>query len=287
MGGSAFSPAFSTPRMAPEVYRHVRDGVHRKLRALFKHVSTPIEAAAKADYGDVDVLVCEEMPGIEEWRRTENSMAEALASFLDAKAHKRDKESEEIQFALPWPEELKVESSSPASADQELAQSLEETGFVTDNNPDPTQPRFIQLDLHICPSLNVYAWQNFRCAHGDFWIIVGSVVRRYGLSFRNSGLYVLIADVEKVNKKLSLIKLSVEPRKVLNFLFNDGAEQRFWRNDTFASVEEMCDFIRMECRFYRPLREKEVIEEVGEDAEAPVQKKDHTRFVKRGSFRYS
>jgi hypothetical protein len=286
MGGSAFSPAFNTPRMPPEVYRHVRDDVHRKLRMLFKHVSTPIEAAAKADYGDVDVLVCEEMPWTEEWRGREKSIAEALASFLDAKDHKRDKESEGIQFALPWPDELKVESSSPASADQELSQSLEETSFVIDNNPDPPQPRFIQLDLHICPSLNVYAWQNFRCAHGDFWTIVGSAIRRYGLSFRNSGLYIPIADVEKVNKKLSLIKLSVEPREVLNFLFNDGAEQRFWRNDAFASVEEMCDFIRTQCRFYRPLTEKEMIGDVAEDAEALVQKKDRTCFVKRGSFRY-
>jgi hypothetical protein len=283
MGGSAFSPALHTPRMPPQVYRHVRDDVHRKLRTLFKHVSTPIEAAAKVDYGDVDVLVYEEMPWTEEWRGSETGIAEALASFLEAKVYKRDKGSDEIHFALPWPENIMDELSS---SERDLSQSLKKSSLETTTDSSPLQPRFIQLDLHICPSLRVYAWQTFRCAHGDFWTIVGSVVRRYGLSFRNSGFYIRISDVEKVNKRLSLVKLSAEPREVLNFLFNKGAEQRFWKTDAFSSMEEMCDFIRLQCRFYYPLKEKEEVEEIAEDAEAPVRKKDRTSIVKRGVFRY-
>ena len=57
MGGSAFSPSLFTPRMPPDVYAHVLSEVHRKLRTLYEHVETPVEAPGKVDYGDLDVLV--------------------------------------------------------------------------------------------------------------------------------------------------------------------------------------------------------------------------------------
>lgn len=261
--------------MPPGVYHHVRDEVHRNLQTLFKQVSTPTEAAAKADYGDVDVLVCEELVS------GEGPTLEQLETLLGAIAHKHDKGSEQIHFALPWPEDLKHE---PLATDHDLSPPPSQTTLSPDHSP-PSQPRFLQLDLHVCPSLDVYAWQLFRYAHGDFWTIVGSVVRHSGLSFRNSGLYIRIADVEKGNKKLALVQLTQDPGEVLKFLFNDGAAERFWKNDAFASVEEMCDFIRSECTFYRPLREKEAIEEIDEDAEKPVQRKHRSKLVKRRSFR--
>ena len=283
MGGSAFSPELYTPRMSPAVYQQVRDHVIKTLSTHFKHVECPIEAPAKADYGDIDVLACEPFDKnsakqVEEITKTETIDEKQLAVILGAKATKR---SNELHFALPWPENLAVGTSPLSSAAEQFSQLA-----VSSSTISPA--RHIQLDLHICPTPTVYAWQLFRLAHGDFWTIVGSGLRRYGLSFRNSGLYICIADVERVNKKLSLIQLTNEPAEVLSFLFGDGVEGRFWRRDAFESVEGMCDFIRAECKFYRPRKEQETPGDEAHEAEMEVetQKNNRARFTKRSAFRY-
>ena len=62
MGGHAFASgpdALPTPRMAPEIYFQVRDGILERMRELFAQVAVPIEGPAKTSYGDIDILVAE------------------------------------------------------------------------------------------------------------------------------------------------------------------------------------------------------------------------------------
>lgn len=61
MGGKAFSqilPNGSFPRMSPHTYQILKARVTSQLLRLFEQVETPVEAPEKADYGDLDVLVC-------------------------------------------------------------------------------------------------------------------------------------------------------------------------------------------------------------------------------------
>lgn len=257
----------------------MRERVLKTLRRYYKHVDCPIEAPAKADYGDIDVLAFEPEGHVE------LSDDSAIGEALGAKKWKRDRGSEEMHLALPWPVEFEDEASRLQGATMVTTTSEQLSGVSLADESSVEQGKYIQLDLHICPSKSVYDWQLFRCAHGDFWTITGSIIRRYGLSFRNSGLYVRIAEVEKVNKKLSLIQLTGTPSEVFKFLFSEGIEERYWKRDAFENVEDMCDFIRRQCKFYQPPRKREKADD-DEDMELEVRKKDKNKCNKRGSFRY-
>jgi hypothetical protein len=100
MGGSAFTdpnnPAASllTPRMPAPVYLHVRDRALRILRTLYTQAECPIEAPAKADFGDVDILVASP-------HNQANMDTALLAAALGATQYKKNCPT--TNFALPWP----------------------------------------------------------------------------------------------------------------------------------------------------------------------------------------
>jgi hypothetical protein len=312
MGGSAFSPTLYTPRMPPDVYAHVLSEVHRKLHILYEHVETPVEAPGKVDYGDLDVLVYSPLVSrnlmVLPTAATEGA---EIALLLGAETWKRARGSEEMHLALPWPKEFasKSEGTSPAEAQTRTAPHSSVISVPNDAltqlslSSTATAPRraYIQVDLHICPNLKTYSLERLRCAYGDFWSIVGSVIRPYGLSFRPTGLYIRIPEVEKVNRKLALVLFTSSPDGILGFLFKDV--EGWGDRDRFASLEEMCDFIRQNCRFYRPPREQDQHnpedgggaddddekKQVGARVDLEVawrKKKDRDRVMKRSGFRY-
>jgi hypothetical protein len=160
MGGSAF-PALDTPRMPLSVYQHALKTIHAKLLTLYAQVSTPIEASAKMDYGDVDVLVYQPLPGwkkivgekgvtakvilTEEGEGKETSPTEdELAALLGAKAWKRDKDSEEIHFAIPWPKEFTYEGVVEATAPspQETTTITTAVSQLSLSSPSPLHSTF-------------------------------------------------------------------------------------------------------------------------------------------------
>ena len=308
MGGSAFSSTLYTPRMPPDVYAHVLSEVHRKLRTLYADVETPIEAPGKVDYGDVDVLVYSPLDRNRMDQPTAASEGAAIAFLLGAETWKRARGNEELHLALPWPKEFASPSEGISSAEIQ-SQPTQNSSAITVASESlrqlslfsSTAPRaaYIQLDLHICPNLRTYYLELFRCAHGDFWSIVGSMIRPYGLAFRPTGLYVRIPEVDKVDRKLALVLFTSMPEGILGFLFKD---YKGWgERSRFTSLEEMCDFIRQNCRFYRPPREQVNSEDGGGDdddnddekpagqegaPESAWQKRDRERRMKRSGFRY-
>ena len=311
MGGSAFSPFLYTPRMPPDVYAHVLSEVHRKLHTLYEHVETPVEAPGKVDYGDLDVLVYSPLVS-RNLMVLPNAVTEGaeIALLLGAETWKRARGSEEMHLALPWPKEFasKSEGTSPTEAQTQTTQNSYAISVPSNAlaqlalSSTATAPRraYIQVDLHICPNLKTYSLERLRCAYGDFWSIVGSVIRPYGLSFRPTGLYIRIPEVEKVNRKLALVLFTSSPDGILGFLFKDV--EGWGKKDRFASLEEMCDFIRQNCKFYRPPREQDQhnpedgggVDDDGEekqagqrsDLEKAWKKKDKDRVMKRSGFRY-
>ena len=83
-------------------------------------------------------------------------------------------------------------------------------------------------------------------SHGDFWNILGTSLHRVGLTANGVGLHVRLAEIEKENKKRSMIFLSAEPAAVMRFL---GLEEgRFWEG--YGTQREMWACI-CRSRFWR------------------------------------
>ncbi|KAI1397270.1 hypothetical protein F4819DRAFT_90835 [Hypoxylon fuscum] len=252
MGGQAFAsgddPLF-TPRMPPDVYQHVLKACHAKLQELFVIVTTPIPAPAKKDYGDVDIVLA--------WERKATFPASATADILtspppsshnifQAAAHVLDAkrviktQSGVAAIAVPWPSDL-----------PDRIINTEE-----DCHDDTLKPRYVQVDLHLCHSLEQLQRMLFKHAHGDLFSIVGSIIRPFGLTMDDTALYIRIPEIESYNRKKAKILLTTDPDEILNFLGLTN-NRTIWE-EPFASIEDLFEYVAT-CRLFWvwPVQEKE------------------------------
>ena len=138
-----------------------------------------------------------------------------IAKLLGAKKWIRDG-TPTTNFAIPWPE-----------------------------YDDEYSEKFVQVDIHICPSEKLMQWELFHHAHGDLWNILGTTVRRYGITVNNKGMFIRIPEIEALDKKKSMVFLTDEPNEILDFL---GLEQaKWWR--PFKSREQMFEYAAS-CRMF-------------------------------------
>lgn len=71
-------------------------------------------------------------------------------------------------------------------------------------------------------------------------------MRAFGLTANNVGFYLRIAEIEKLDRKKSMVFLTADPDDVLEFLGLDA--ERYWR--AFESEEELCEYVT-KMRFFR------------------------------------
>ncbi|KAI0850561.1 hypothetical protein F5Y00DRAFT_232665 [Daldinia vernicosa] len=271
MGGSAFSSGsnpLSTPRMPPGVYRHVLSTCHAKLRELFFVVASPIEGPAKEDHGDIDLLVAlEKHATFPSSRACGTSLSpptydplDAAASLLGAERSIRE-QPKAITLAIPWPNDLAQEGTSCDG------------------------PRYIQIDLHLCNSVEHLQWMLFKWAHSDFWNILGSTIRPYGLTGDEIGLHIRIPEIESLNKKQSKVFLTSEPIEILSFLGlkYDSAQ---WERP-FASKEEFMEYVAT-CRLFwvRPEQDDSATKADGGDHDKnKLKSNERRRMPGRAAYR--
>jgi len=117
------------------------------------------------------------------------------------------------------------------------------TSFAVPYPGSPTD--YIQLDVHTCPP-STFRWELFTNSHGDLWNILGTSVRAFGLTANNIGFYLRIQEIEKLDRKKSMVFLTADPDSVLEFLGLDV--ERYWR--PFESVDELCMYATS-MRFFR------------------------------------
>ncbi|KAL9116057.1 MAG: hypothetical protein Q9227_000425 [Pyrenula ochraceoflavens] len=229
MGGSAFKEDnLSTPRMPSSIYYATRDAITKiLLDSFYSKAETPIEAPEKPDHGDIDILVSSPRKEFQ---------IEDIASAIGATKFKKVGLSN--HFAIPWPESIKDVSESSVTD--------EHNGVV---KPQKNDECFIQVDISPFADPLKYHWALFHHAHGDFWNILGVLIRRYGLTASYSGVYLRIAEVETHNKNAARVLLTSDSRKCLEFLGVDY--DRFWK--PFATKRELFEYVAT-CRFYDPTR---------------------------------
>ena len=134
--------------------------------------------------------------------------------------------------------------------------------------------------------------QLFHSAHGDLWNILGSTIRRFGLTVNDRGLYLRIPDIELLDRKKSMVFLTEKPSEVLNFIGID--EKRWWK--PFSSQSEMFNYAAG-CKLFW-VREKDAEEEEhdvvgdrpaegqegGEAGKKKLKHNDRQRMAKRPIF---
>lgn len=117
------------------------------------------------------------------------------------------------------------------------------TADKTDN------PKYIQIDIHICPDPTTFSWHLFFQAHGDLWNMIGGIIRPFGLTCTTTGLYLRIPEIEQHNKTEARVLMTTTPKTVLEYL---GLDPDRYHKD-FASWDDMMDYIAT-CRFHDPSR---------------------------------
>ncbi|KAI1655281.1 hypothetical protein F4813DRAFT_186628 [Daldinia decipiens] len=271
MGGSAFSsgsnPLF-TPRMSPKVYQHVLSTCHAKLRELFFVVATPIEGPEKKDHGDIDIFVAVEKnisfpssgPDSTSLPPSTRDSLKA-AYFLLGAEHSIGEQPNAVNLAIPWPNDLPYEGTKG------------------------DEPRYIQVDLHLCNSVEHLQWMLVKYAHGDLWNILGSTIRPYGLTADEVGLYIRIPEIENLNKRQSKVLLSSDPIEILSFL-GLKYDSTQWEQP-FASMEDLMEYAAT-CRLFwvRPKQDGSATEADGGDFDRSKMKANDRRRMKgRATFR--
>ncbi|KAI0549362.1 hypothetical protein F4679DRAFT_573649 [Xylaria curta] len=231
MGGLAFASgpdAVFTPRMQPDVYRAVRDRCQEKLRSLFVVVATPIEGPAKTTFGDSKCISSFGAVPLE-----------AICKILGAIRSKSENKNT-ATIAIPWPEDF------PYTGDEAKTNGIESEGN-DETSPAKLKPLCIQVDVHVCPTLDYLQWMLFKHAHGDLWNLLGATIRPFGLTIDEVGLYVRIPEIEEIDKKKARVLLSTDPAEILQFLglkFDD----KQWE-EPFASDEDMFEYAAT-CRLF-------------------------------------
>lgn len=244
--------------MPREIYIFVQQRVQSLLSDHFEKIGTPIEAAEKSDYGDVDVLVASPKSGIMTELQMSKKM-EILGRILGAERWMNSKPT--MNFALPYPRVCESSSEDEDEDDGmtmmvdsacEMVEVKKEAYSVVVKEEHKKKPEFVQVDVHICKSTAEYEWTMFHQAHGDLWSILGSLIRHQGLTINDKGLFLRIPSIETVNRKKSMVFLSADPDRVLEFLELD--KERWWRK--FDSMMEMFDYVTT-CRFFYVREEKD------------------------------
>lgn len=297
MGGLAFSSgkeALYTPRMPASVYHHMRDKCHAALLEIFADVSTPVEGPDKQDFGDIDILVAIEKKPLENDDGTRGASTKELLAMiqraLQAERAIFNGPDASVNLAIAWPAEFTTDDDGTVIT----AQAIGEDGMVEAGD---LQPRFIQVDVRVCDSLQRMQWIAFKHAHGDIWNLLGSTIRPFGLTADETGLFIRIPEIETHNRKLARVFMTNDTGEVLRFL---GLEASGYWDKPFDTIDDLFEYAAS-CKFFwvKPeIEEREdednhgaarltdvVGQEIGEGGKMKLKSNDRRRMNQRPVFR--
>lgn len=119
--------------------------------------------------------------------------------------------------------------------------------------------KYAQVDVQHCK--NGYLNWNLWCsAYGDLVQILGVLNRKIGLTINDKGLNLRVEEWEATNRNLSMVFLTKEPCKVMEFL---GLDSQKWRQG-FNTQDEIFSWCSMGRFYSRPV--KKMIETAGDRA---------------------
>ncbi|KAL6880852.1 hypothetical protein J3F83DRAFT_9063 [Trichoderma novae-zelandiae] len=234
MGGSAFAQGqdpLSTPRMPKEIYEATKSRCEKILLDLYSCVESPLEGPAKKDYGDIDFLVASPKSDAAKGSLAIPTIAQAIGAQRKIVAGGAEPAA---NLAIPWPEEDKDEDDEDEDKDDKDKDNKD------DKDKEEATKKYIQVDVRVCESEDKLRWMLFKHGHGDFWNVVGSIIRPYGLTVDETALWLRVPEIEAHNRKRARIFLSSDPARVMDFL--DMPMEGYW-DKAFSSMEELYGYI--------------------------------------------
>jgi hypothetical protein len=243
MGGQAFVDVKSdtpilVPRMSPELYQKIAKDVQIKLEHLFNRVTVPRDAPGKKDYGDIDFLV---------------------------------DEIRDVQIPHIW---------SAVGKQLGAEHRVSRGGSHSFGIPHPDIPgAYVQVDVEISPgsgnpdSAAFFEWTRFMKGDSDLLQIIGVCHRPLGLTCNDQGLHVRVKEIEPCNKKKSLLFLTRDPDKAMEFYGFDAA--KYWAG--FRDEEDLFDWVSKGRFFARRIFDSRV--EKSNDRSRQSKRAMYRRFV--------
>ncbi|RSL68360.1 hypothetical protein CEP54_002844 [Fusarium duplospermum] len=98
----------------------------------------------------------------------------------------------------------------------------------------------IQVDVQVFDSSSRLHYMLFHHAHGDIWQLLGNVIKPYGLTVDDKGLWLRIPEIEEADKKRSKVWLTGDPDEILNFL--GLPYTRYWAGP-FRDLYQMYEYV--------------------------------------------
>ncbi|OBS25410.1 hypothetical protein FPOA_05943 [Fusarium poae] len=142
----------------------------------------------------------------------------------------------------------KLGQSSWNSEDSSSDEDDKNKGTSPDSITNDKSGFYIQVDIHYCDTVKQAKYLRFHQAHGDIWQLLGSVIKPFGLTVDNVGLWIRIPEVELIDKKRAKILLTSVPNQILDFVGVSSTE--YWR--PFSDVDAMFGYISQSPMFYVP-----------------------------------
>ena len=128
---------------------------------------------------------------------------------------------------------------------------------------------YVQVDIHICHDGHL-KWDFFMNSYSDLWQIIGVAHRSLGITANDKGLNIRVQELEGINRKASMLFLTDDPARTMQFLGLDDAKY----NSGFRNEDELFAWIA-QGRFFN----RNIIEERTENAN------DRRRTAMRGMYR--
>jgi hypothetical protein len=174
----------------------------------YKTVRCPPSAPSKTDHGDIDLIAAEPFNAF-----PDEELVKALEDFFRAApgSVRYVRNGKVRSFAVPHPymatyrNIITFGGPSPSSSPPKPLPASAAAGD------------YFQIDLHVCGQEDL-DWELLHCSYGDLMQILGVMNKYIGLTCNDHGLHVRIPEIEKYDKKKSMIFLTNSPRKVMEFL---------------------------------------------------------------------
>lgn len=113
----------------------------------------------------------------------------------------------------------------------------------------------------------------FHHAHGDIWQLLGNVIKPYGLTVDDKGLWLRIPEIEDADRKRSKVWLTGDPDEILDFL--GLPYTRYWTGP-FRDLYQMYEYVANCITFWVP---------PADETESALRANDRRRMKQRPAYR--
>ena len=223
MGGKAF-PNYSVPRLPTDLWADISDRIQYLLENFYERFGVPMPQPGKKDHGDLDFVATGPGPGLQSTYGVHKETCALLGAVESTQT------GPTTSFLVPlWPSDI----AKVRNAGRDLR----------------GEEHYCQVDIHMTSSWEQCEWVVCIHSYGDFFSLIGTMMKPFGLTYTDDGVYIRVAEMEEGGAgKRARIFVTGSPRRfweeVLGFPFYRHFFYHCW------TLPEMYAFVT-KCRFFQ------------------------------------